>query len=107
MSRFFDRLFGGQSTQDDSKTSTGLAHMGELINQTIWKGVWSENDRKNLSKIIEIVELYVSHSERGSLFDLLFVKGCGELELGLTSQAITSFDRLLEVNRRLWRASIT
>jgi hypothetical protein len=97
MSSFFDKLFRGQNTQDESKPFPQLANIEELINQTIWTGTWSNDDRQNLSKIIEGFELYLSHSERSSIFDPFFAKGCAELELGLTSQAMASFDHILKV----------
>lgn len=97
MSKFFGKMFGGRSTQDVTKHSTQIARVEGLINRTMWTGVWSDDDRKNLSKIIETIELHASRSEPSSYFDLLFVKGCAELELGLTPQAIASFGRILEV----------
>jgi hypothetical protein len=97
MFRFFAKLFKGQSAQDISKHSIQLALVEDLVNQTIWRGVWSDDDRKNLSKIIATIELYASPSEPSSYLDLLFVKGCAELELALTPQAVASFGRILEV----------
>jgi HEAT repeat protein len=93
------KLFGNKTKdQNIQGNSTGqVAQIEKLINQTVWTGNWSEADRKNLSGIIEAVEHYIWNYEPESYSDLLFVKGCAELELGLTAQASASFDRVLVV----------
>lgn len=80
-----------------TSVSPELAAVLGLMNHTIWRGTWSEDDIKNLRKIIETIERCASPSQPSSYLDLLFVKGCAEIELGLTPQAIASFSRILEV----------
>ena len=96
MPTFFDKFFRGQNTSDKEKPLPQLTKIEKLIVQTRWTGTWSIEDRQNLSKLIEAINLYLSQSGTSSSYDLVFIKGCAELELGLNSLAIASFDNILE-----------